>query len=403
MVPALPRILRGLGFAGLLLAAAACRGRAQDSAADPIGRLVDSLRPSVERATGLTFKQQPRFATRSRAQVRAYLVAKIAQELPPERLAAMGDAYRLLGLIPDSLDLQQLLMSLYEEQVAGFYEPDSGMLFVLAESDPHSPELRFVVAHELVHALQHQYLPLDSIMKQRWNNDRLAAAQAVLEGQATLASILMMMPGQDLLADDTTWELFREQVSAARGSMAVFARAPRIIQEGLLFPYVSGASFMRWWAREHPREPPPYGAAMPVSTEQVLHPARYAAGDLPLELPPADSSARLGESDVLGELEIRILEAELSGAEAVSTTVPIGWAGDRYRLYRSDAGPALVWLTAWDDARAAERFRTGAGVGLAARVRPGYRTEVTALEVMGHPGVRVVVAPVRWKGWAGLN
>jgi hypothetical protein len=395
--------LRGLAFAGLLLAGAACRGRAQDVAADPIARLVDSLRPAVERATGLSFKQPPRFATRSRAQVLAYLEAKIAQELPPERLAAMRDTYRLLDLIPDSLDLQRLLMSLYEEQVAGFYEPDSGMLFVLAGSDPRSPELRFVVAHELVHALQHQYLPLDSIMKQRWNNDRLAAAQAVLEGQATLASMLMMMPGQDLLADDAVWELFREQVSAARGSMAVFAGAPRIIQEGLLFPYVSGASFMRWWARAHPGEPPPFGSAMPVSTEQVLHPSRYAAGDIPVDLPPADSGARPGESDVLGELEIRILEADLSGADVVSMTVPLGWAGDRYRLYQSREGPALVWLTAWDDMRAAERFRTGTAARLAARPRPGYRTEVSAREVKGHPGVRVVVAPERWKGWAGLN
>lgn len=395
--------MRGLAFAGLLLAGAACRGRAQDVAADPIARLVDSLRPAVERATGLSFKQPPRFATRSRAQVLAYLEAKIAQELPPERLAAMRDTYRLLDLIPDSLDLQRLLMSLYEEQVAGFYEPDSGMLFVLAGSDPRSPELRFVVAHELVHALQHQYLPLDSIMKQRWNNDRLAAAQAVLEGQATLASMLMMMPGQDLLADDAVWELFREQVSAARGSMAVFAGAPRIIQEGLLFPYVSGASFMRWWARAHPGEPPPFGSAMPVSTEQVLHPSRYAAGDIPVDLPPADSGARPGESDVLGELEIRILEADLSGADVVSMTVPLGWAGDRYRLYQSREGPALVWLTAWDDMRAAERFRTGTAARLAARPRPGYRTEVSAREVKGHPGVRVVVAPERWKGWAGLN
>ena len=92
MVPALPRILRGLGFAGLLLAAAACRGRAQDAAADPIGRLVDSLRPSVERATGLTFKQQPRFATRSRAQVRAYLVALY------DARGQSAEALRLAGL-----------------------------------------------------------------------------------------------------------------------------------------------------------------------------------------------------------------------------------------------------------------------------------------------------------------
>ena len=44
-----------------------------------------------------------------------------------------------------------------------------------------------MLAHELVHALQHQYIPLDSIMRQPGDNDRLAAAQAILEGQATLA------------------------------------------------------------------------------------------------------------------------------------------------------------------------------------------------------------------------
>ena len=130
--------------------------------------------------------------------MRRYLASKLDEELPP-RGSPPRDAYRLLGLVHDTLDLKPLLVALYQEQVAGFYDPDSSTLFVLEGSDVGSPQFRFVLAHEMVHALQSNYLPLDSIMHQRWNNDRLAAAQAVLEGQATLASMQMMAPGQDML------------------------------------------------------------------------------------------------------------------------------------------------------------------------------------------------------------
>ena len=71
--------------------------------------------------------------------------------------------------------------------MAGFYDPDSATLFGVAGAERE--ELRLVLAHELVHALQDQYLPLDSILDATANNDRLTAAQAILEGQATLASI----------------------------------------------------------------------------------------------------------------------------------------------------------------------------------------------------------------------
>jgi len=381
---------------------AACRGRPRGEEADPIGRLVDSLRPQVERTVGLPFKTPPRYAVRSRAQVTAYLAAKLNQELPPARLTAMHDVYRLLGQVPDSLDIRALLTSLYEEQVAGFFDPDSGMLFVFEGSDVHSPQFRFVLAHELVHALQSDYMPLDSIMGQRDDSDRLAAAQAVLEGQATLASMKMMAPGQDLLGDDTIWESFREQLVTARGSMKVFAETPRVLQEGLIFPYLAGAEFMRWYGRTDAASAPPYGGALPVSTEQVLHPLRYARHDEPVVVALDTVGAGPGESDVLGELGVAVLSADLAGTEVVSTTVPIGWGGDRYRLYPTPSGPALVWLTAWDDQRAADRFLSGAGARLAARARPGYRTTVTPVRVAGHAGVRVVVAPGDWNGWANF-
>jgi hypothetical protein len=124
---------------------------------------------------------------------------------------------------------------------------------------------------------------------------------------------------------------------------------------------------------------------------------------MPVEVPLDTAGAGPGETDVMGEMGVAVLSADLAGAEVVSTTVPIGWAGDRYRLYHSAEGPALVWLIAWDDQRAADRFLAGTGMRLEARERAGYRTMVTAMEVAGHPGTRVVIAPTGWTGWARVR
>jgi hypothetical protein len=118
---------------------------------------------------------------------------------------------------------------------------------------------------------------------------------------------------------------------------------------------------------------------------------------------PFDTTgAQPGETDVMGEMGIDVLAADLAGAEVVSTTVPAGWGGDRYRLYQTPDGPALVWLIAWDDQRSADRFLSRTGARLEALHRQGYRTAVTPMEVAGHPGVRVVIAPAGWAGWSDL-
>ena len=135
----------------------ACRGQAPgDPRPDALSRLVDSLKAPVERATGLEFKTSPKSALRSRKQVRDYLIRKLDEELPPAKLQGLETAYRLFGLLPDTLTLRSLLLDLYTEQVAGYYDPDSATLFGVQGADPS--QLRLVLAHEMVHALQGQYL-----------------------------------------------------------------------------------------------------------------------------------------------------------------------------------------------------------------------------------------------------
>ena len=379
---------------------AACRGEARQTQArseEDLARLVDSLRGPVEQAAGLRFTEPPRSAMRSREQVREYLISKLDEELPPERLHGLETTYRLFGLLPDTLELRPLLLDLYTEQVAGFYDPDSATLFGVEGAD--RTQLRLVLAHELIHALQGQHLPLDSILDARENNDRLAAAQAILEGQATLASLEVLAPGQDVAQNPQFWDMYREQVRRQQSSMPVFRRAPLVLRETLIFPYLQGAEFMHWWEREG-RDSMPYGALMPVSTEQVLHPDRYARGDLPVAIAFPEEPGVIYE-DVLGESEIRVIQATLAGSDEVQTVVPIGWGGDRYRLYEPPEGPALVWYAVWDDARSAERFLRSA-VGLRSTARPGYRAALESLTIGGRAATRYTLAPAQWERWSGL-
>jgi hypothetical protein len=299
-------------------------------------------------------------------------------------------AYRLLHLIPDSLDLKTLILDLYAEQVAGYYDPDSTLLYAVQGAD--RAQLRLIMAHELVHALQHQYLPLDSVMVQKGNGDRLAAAQAVLEGHATIASVRVLAPDATVLEAADFWETYRDQVRNQQRTMPVFSQAPLVLKESLIFPYLGGAEFMRWWDANH-QEALPIGAQLPLSTEQVLHPERYAAVDLPVTVAFPDSSADVMYEDTLGELEIQILLAVLRGGEVASVDQPIGWGGDRYRVYRTPKGPALVWLTAWDSQPQADRFRDVMKGEFAARRKPGYEVTVSAETIAGRPGVRITHGP----------
>ena len=377
-----------------------CRGSTPPaSRTGLLQHLVDSLRTPVEQATGLTFKASPRVAVRSRAQVRAYLIRKLDEQLPPAKLNGLETTYKLFGLLPDTLKLRSLLVDLYTEQVAGYYDPDSATLFAVADADP--VQLRLVLAHEMIHALQGQYVPLDSILHDTSNNDRLTAAQAVLEGQATLASIEVLSPGQSVGDNPEFWELYREQVRQQQSSMPVFAKAPLVVRESLIFPYLAGAEFMHWWKTSPLRDTVPYGPRMPVSTEQILFPDRYRRGDVPvaLTLPP---SSEVIHEDVLGESEMRVLMARLSGAREVRPGSPIGWGGDRYRIFPTPSGPALVWYVVWDDTRSAERFTWGYGGKLRTTSREDYRTVLESFELDKRPAMRYVLAPTAWDGWGDV-
>src|SRR3954463_7601131 len=271
----------------------------------PYASQVAEAVPMIEKSVGLKFKTPPRVETRSKEQVRTFVTKQFTDSLAVHDIAGQEAAYKLLGMIPDTLNLQQFLTSLLEEQIVGYYDPKTKVLYVVEGAPKDMAGI--TITHELVHTLQDQYIPLDSVQTVRDDNDRLSAGQAVFEGQAVYEQISIMLGGTNIaIALPGGWDRIREMIAENRSSMPVFAAAPKVIQETLIFPYLSGAEFYRNYKERKPGTP--VYKDMPVSTEQVIHPAAFfVTRDNPtrVTLGTLSNATKVYEND-LGEFETRL-------------------------------------------------------------------------------------------------
>ncbi len=384
------------------LALAPSGARAQDEAT--VQRIAREVVPGIQRAVGLTFKRAPRILVRSRDEVHRYIGRKLAGEYSADELAAMQRAYRAFALIPEGTDLGRLMLDLYSEQVVGYYDPDSSALFVVRGAD--SLVLRTLLAHELVHALQDQYTPLNAILKLRRQNDRAMAAQAVTEGQATLASIQATIPGATPSVIASAWSELRREVRREQSAMPVFSRAPLYVREGILFPYLVGPLFMLGFEERRTRpDEMPYGERMPVTTAQVLHADLYAGGERPwrLRFAPAASDTLIYEDD-FGEFETGIVLQALGLSRQTAEEAAAGWSGDRFEVLGSTAGTVVVWASVWRSSYDADQFQWALGDGWKwAHERAAARDwRLERVRAAGQEIVRLVDAPKSWSGWAQL-
>ncbi len=381
-----------------LLAACTTNGeRAAEQTVDPsLEALVDSLVPGLERLSGLERRQPLRMAMQTREAARAFIERQLDKEMPPARIDALHASYAAFGLMPDTLDLRALLLELYSEQVIGYYDPETDRLYVIEGVDREL--LRPVLVHELVHALQDQHVDLDSLIASEagieeavlHGNDRQTAAQAAIEGHATLVMLAFLaeqMTGRTIDPLDLPNPAMQlaPSLQAQNSQFPVFQRAPAIIRETMIFPYVAGAGFVHtvWTARGAPS----FEDLIPRSTEQVLHPQErfLQDADEPTQLAlrvPAGWTARYG--NVLGEYETRLWLREHLGVTASRASE--GWDGDAFVLLGSEQGDtALVWWSVWDDEASAARFADAA-----ARVPAnGGAMHVSRMVLEGRPAVGV--------------
>lgn len=281
----------------------------------------------------ITVVSEDELETRVRAQL-----AEGAEDLPADEAL-----YKMLGLLADGADLETLISDLYGEQVAGFYDGDTGEIVVPAREDGFSVIQQATMVHELVHALTDQHFSFNPSLESMVDNDLLdeaVAYQALVEGDATLATALWAQT----LTQRELGEFIAESLDIDSSQLNA---APRFLRESLTFPYDTGLAFAQdlyldgQWSSVNEAYATLVG--LPGSSEQVITPDDYTR-DLPMDVAAPDISIdgyELERTSVWGEQGFRILLNQGTGASGVARAAD-GWGGDTYLQWFDGEKAALL-------------------------------------------------------------
>lgn len=366
------RLARSLGAAVFVLASVGGSSRAAPANPEPdpmalidqilggiLGDLDETeLRVAVEKAGGLLFRRPVSTDFLDHAALERYLREVSDDEYPESRAQADRRLLVGLGLLDGAVDLRALRMRLLEDNVAGFYDdrPGRKRLFAVSATRAFTPSNQIILAHELRHALQDQYVDIRGVVPESVGDfdDRRLAWVSTLEGDAMVvmqrfveSRMAGALPGLEGLLG-ATGGLDGLPVPELPG-------APAVLRDQLFLPYLVGYRFILdrlnqggWPAVVETWRNPP------LTTEQVLHPAKYVAGEraLAIELDWSPSGGRLLCDGVLGELLVRsLLGGTPSGDDGAA-----GWGGDAYRVWDRGDQWLLVLRSRWDTQTEAAEF-----------------------------------------------
>lgn len=330
------------------------------SALDLPSAVRDQLTGLIERAQEvreLPFLTPPNIVVVSDEELEARVRSSIEEEA--DEFPADEALYKLLGLLDPEANLETLLLDLYGEQVAGFYDGETGEIVVPARESGFSILQQGTMIHELVHALTDQHFGFDEEFRTMIDEERLDGAgayQALIEGDATLAEVMWV---QSL----SQAELGAFLAESLEIDTSAFDGVPQFISDSLIFPYDSGLVFVQdlyggggWQAVNEA-----YGLlpTLPGSTEQVITPDDYQR-DLPVlvEMPTITLQGyQLERTSVWGEEAFyTMLDQVLS--ESASAEAADGWGGDSYHQWFDGENSAFLLLYRGDTERDLEEMRS---------------------------------------------
>jgi hypothetical protein len=347
----------------------------------------------VKEIRGLPFKSAVDYQLLDRKQIKATIRGKIAEVFSDEEFTQIAAAFARLGLLPPHYPLREKYIDLLGEQVAAFYDQHQHKLFMFEDASLENSQNRIVLAHELTHALQDQHFDLSRLpLEIKDNDDRAAAASALIEGEATLVMSEYMLKNLNLAAlKDTLGATFGQD-------MAQLADAPPFLRETLIFPYLRGQEFCAaLFARGGYAALSAAYAAPPASTAQVLHPEKYFGPQredpVRVDWPRTEVAGEKPAVDnVLGELGIRVLLSQWVD-EATGVDAAEGWRGDRYLCFAN--GDALVWQTLWSNRAETDEFVKAQGAALQKRYESD-RTRVIRWKVTDGSALLIDAPTAQW-------
>jgi hypothetical protein len=335
--------------------------------AQPSNRdLFDQIDPTLDELAGITGLRAKTRVERdfiTREKLKEFLQSRIDETIKPEELRLEELTLKLFGFVPENYNLKESTVNLLTEQAAAFYDYRKKKMFLL-ESAPEVSQ-RFVLTHELAHALADQHFKLERYIQQGRNDDSATARMAVMEGQAQwlMYELMAKKTGQSMRKDPGMARMFANASSAGLSQYPELSGAPLYIRESLLFPYTRGLAFQQAVVEkmgdagfsEVFRRPP-------LSTQQILHPDLYfeKRKSLSAKAPKFPGSRRYKEAveGELGEFDIYILLKQFVSEESADKLSPL-WRGGHYRILENKTNnkPLLSFTLQFEAESSAVEFR----------------------------------------------
>lgn len=276
-----------------------------------------------------------------------------------DTLRRQQEFYIAIGLVEPTVDLVQMAFETQTGAVLGYYSPTEKAMYIVTDSVNMFAREEMTFAHEYAHALQDHHFGLGDWRTANRTQDEALARRALPEGDAQLVEALFTRENID--QGELDYNLYRQMLQAAPEVDGVSPALGALAY----FPYSAGEYFVRYlyvqgnqsWhlVNQAYRNPP-------VSSEQVMHPEKYLAGEQPVPVLLPDLAPTLGtawqelDRDVLGE--IGLLVWLLDGVEpTLAINSAAGWDGDAYTLWVDNEGRRLLALqTVWESVAEADEF-----------------------------------------------
>ncbi|HVW31208.1 MAG TPA: hypothetical protein VHL53_01605 [Acidimicrobiia bacterium] len=290
-------------------------------------KVVDTVRPYIEKETGLPFTGAVKVSLLDGGAFTARLGA-VRLDPAVARAQRAEPILKALGIIEPGVNLADQVKRLSTGSVTAFYDPKANELII--KPGQLTPYMLKTIVHALGRADYDQHFELYRPNLVSPDDETGVAWDSLVEGTASRieARFVSALPDND-----------KKAVQAEQQRLA--GQLPKDLPDYVLvqyaFPFGSGPKFADTLMTDG-------GAARvnaafqnpPTTSEQIIHPDKFLAGEGPKPLadPPADAPAI--RSGSMGQLMISLMLAQvLDSGDAESAAD--GWGADRYVAWMNGA------------------------------------------------------------------
>ena len=259
-----------------------------------------------------------------------------------EEVKLEEEIYKALYLIPENFSLVEVKVNQAGTIMAAL--AGDTLYFVRDYFNPYDEEnAKEVLAHEVTHLLQ----SVNFEVEEPAEFDAKQAKNALIEGDAEFTK--------------ETYLLMKFNKTAERGFLPPSGNGTLRDLDALwqlwVAPGIYGRDFVKalydagGWEKVNEAY-----HNMPTSTEQIMHPEKYLAGEsfVPVELKNVEGW-KLKRSERFGEYFIMIVLARHIPIEEAKLAAE-GWAGDKFAYYKDDGDYFFMWKIVWDSSKDRDEF-----------------------------------------------